>query len=126
MQEKTTTTGEFAQPRRERRAHVRVGIRVRVRMAGASGLTLSGWARNIGKGGVFVETDDYFPTGSECIVTIPIREGDTLHQLSATGEVRHHGPTGMGIRFTGITDEHLDVIGRLVSGEIPGAEPETR
>lgn len=118
---------EFTPPRRDRRAHVRVGIRVRVRMAGSSGLSLNGWARNIGEGGIYIETDDYFPTGSECILTIPIRDGDTLHQISVTGQVRHHHApghhTGMGLSFTNLKEADREVIARLVSGEIPGAEP---
>jgi Tfp pilus assembly protein PilZ len=118
-------TPPYPHTRRDRRANLRVGIRVRVRLFRGAGLAVSGWARNISLGGIFVETEQTFPAGSECLLEFPIRDGQRIHTLRPLARVAWSAPHGMGLEFLKLTEEARDVVARLVDGDgILASDPE--
>lgn len=114
----------FTYTRKERRAHIRIGIRVRIRLSSPRPGQLSGWARNISVGGIYVEVGHQLPVGTTCHLEIPIRDDHTLYTLKPSGQVIHLTGNGMGIQFRDLSPEEAAVIQNLVDGFIPGAEPE--
>ncbi|MFQ5508199.1 MAG: PilZ domain-containing protein [Leptospirillia bacterium] len=114
----------YSTTRRDRRVHVRAAIRVRIRLSSITGVTLSGWARNISIGGLYIESDKKLPVGADCHIEIPIVDGETLHTLKPDACIRWTDDNGMGIQFTHISAADREIARKLVEGEIPGAEPD--
>jgi len=114
---RTLATDSFPHTRRDRRANLRVSIRVRVKLFKGGGLAVSGWARNISLGGLFVETEQTFPAGSECLLEFPIRDGRRIHTLKPLARVAWSTGNGMGLEFLKMNEEARDVVHRLVEGD---------
>ena len=102
------------QVRVERRANVRVPIRVAVSLL-CIGKKKYGWAVNISAGGVLVQTDERFPIGSRVGVDSLLALDETIHHLKVEGRVAHHQDGGMGIAFIDPPPESVRFIRRLVN-----------
>lgn len=83
-------------------------------------------ARNISAGGIFLETFDPLPLGSEVRVHFEIP--DSNGEVVAVGEVRNHyylnyhqdgapkSLMGMGVRFRGFEEDGADTLDRGLTG----------
>lgn len=107
-------------PRSKRRAQVRIGIRARLKMSSLASITISGWARNISSGGLFIETRKRFPVDANCTVSIPVRDNDVVHTIHAQGRIAHHQQDGMGVQFGDMPDGDRDILNQLLTGRIRG------
>jgi hypothetical protein len=103
-------SGEVCEPG-ERRQAARLDKVFPVFVEGDGGAGL-GIARNISEGGMFVETRDPQPLGTQVRVTFPARDGEMIAvaevryvchligRLPDAGETPRHGAIrGMGVRF---------------------------
>lgn len=81
---------------------------------------------NLGPEGLFLETSQILPAGSQVLLTFSL--GEAEHIISAVGEVVWRSPDradlegGMGVRFVEIDPEDRDLIGRHVAGRAAGLE----
>ena len=99
--------------RAERRANVRVPIRVGVSLL-CIGRKSYGWAANLSAGGVLVRCGDTFPIGARVGVDSLLALDDTVHHLRVEGRVAHRYDGGMGIAFIDPDPESVRFIRRLV------------
>jgi len=99
----------------ERRQATRVGLCVEVGLQSDSNF-YTGFTEDISEGGLFVATYKLLPLGSELALTLTLPDG---HEFRATAIVRWvrdpHDPNsdvrpGMGVQFSRIDAEHLEVI----------------
>ena len=66
--------------------------------------------RNLGSGGLFVETPTQQPVGAEATIGFLVEEG----QITANAVVRHVRPSGgLGLKFTAISQEERLRLGML-------------
>lgn len=101
----------------ERRESVRVPVRLRVRFRSAGELR-SCLLTNLSRGGVFVNTLEPLPIGSQVLLRIEL--ADTRTEIEAPGEVVSHnvGPQfevprqGMGVRFGELAPEAREALQR--------------
>jgi hypothetical protein len=109
-----TDTDPAAGLRHERRATVRVPIRVAVSLLCIDRKTY-GWAVNISGGGVYVEGDTQFPVGARVEVDSLLALDDAVHHLKVEGKVVHTFGVGMGIQFVNPPGESVLFLRRLVN-----------
>ena len=89
-------------PQEERRRHYRSRLIVDVFYDGKEGTGVAS-TRDIGAGGLYMNTKTPIPEGSVLLVRIPLRNEQ---QIVCNGEVVYSNPgLGVGIRFMGLTDE---------------------
>ena len=78
--------------------------------------SVKGTCRNLSLGGLFF-VGGALPIGLTVEITIDLREGG---RIQALGEIRYHHDypegRGMGIRFTQLADEHVQILRRYVLG----------
>lgn len=98
----------------ERRANVRVPIRVAVSLL-CIGKKKYGWAANLSAGGIMVQCDETFPIGSRVEVDSLLALDESVHHLKVEGRVAHHYGEGMGIAFVNPAPESVQFIRRLVN-----------
>jgi len=98
---------------RERRADLRVPVRAAVTVAGG-GHKQCGWVRNLSCGGMFVEAETPFPTGTEVEVDTLLREGYQVRRLRVVAWVAWVGDGGMGLQFDALSPGDLDLIIRTL------------
>lgn len=87
---------------------------------------LTEYSGNISSGGMFIRTDKPKPPGSAFDFEILLEDGFTL--IQGVGEVvwtrqrpgGHGRPTGMGVRFLGLTPESQELIRRIVQEHVAG------
>ena len=86
----------------ERRSHDRSRLIVDVFYDGKEGTGVAS-SRDIGVGGLYMNTRTEIPEGSVLPVRIPVREDQ---QIVCNAEVVYSNPgLGVGIRFQGLTDD---------------------
>jgi Tfp pilus assembly protein PilZ len=100
--------------RQERRATVRVPVRVAVSLLCIDRKTY-GWAVNVSPGGLFVEGDEQFPIGARVAVDALLALQDSVHHLKAEGRVVHTFGRGMGIQFENLPPASVLFVRRLVN-----------
>lgn len=105
--------------RAERRAAVRVPVRVAVSLM-CIDRKVYGWVANISAGGLYVQADETFPLGSRVLVDSLLAMDNTVHHLKVEGRVAHHHGDGMGIEFVTPDSESVLFIRRLVNRLIYG------
>ncbi|MGQ9857980.1 MAG: TIGR02266 family protein [Thermodesulfobacteriota bacterium] len=104
-------------PHWERRRHSRKSCRLRVRLRGCKELQ-ENYIKDLGKGGVFVETLYPFRIGT--YLELELLVGDDPRPLKLPGEVvwvrpgHEGGEPGMGVRFLEISDQTLERINGLL------------
>jgi len=65
-------------------------------------------AKDIGPGGLYMNTQAHLPEGAVLMVRIPF---DEEHQVVVNGEVVYHDPgRGVGVRFEGLSKEDRALI----------------
>lgn len=96
---------------------IRYGMRVEFRTASSF---LIAYSVNLSRGGLFLETEEQLPLGSEIDLQLNV-PGST--PLEVTGKVTWHrpeadadGPAGMGVQFQEISELAGEVIDDLVTG----------
>jgi uncharacterized protein (TIGR02266 family) len=100
------------------RRHTRVPLALEISYRSA-GTFLVAYTTNLSKGGVFIETDDLVPVGTEIVLRLGV-PGEDVAELAASvawvSEVAEggHGP-GMGLRFEHLDVAHGELVDRLVS-----------
>lgn len=109
-----TETNDPTGLRHERRASVRVPIRVAVSLLCIDRKTY-GWAANLSAGGVYVEADEQFPVGARVEVDSLLALDDSVHHLKVEGRVAHTFGVGMGIEFMNPPPESILFVRRLVN-----------
>lgn len=114
MEPQSTETDADVSLRHERRASVRVPIRVAVSLLCIDRKTY-GWAVNISGGGVFVEGDTQFPVGARVEVDSLLALDDSVHHLKVEGRVAHTYGVGMGIQFINPPNDSVLFLRRLVN-----------
>ncbi len=87
----------------ERRATKRASLVTQIRTA-LGGQTLVGYSRDISTGGVFVETEDPPPKGTELTLRFRLTSDSPIQEARATVVYRLEGE-GMGLRFLGLSPE---------------------
>jgi hypothetical protein len=100
--------------RAERRAAVRVPVRVAVSLM-CIDRKVYGWVDNISAGGLYVHADELFPVGSRVAVDSLLAMDNTVHHLKMEGRVAHTQGGGMGIEFVHPDSESVLFIRRLVN-----------
>ncbi len=95
----------------ERRRHDRSRLIVDVFFDGAD-LTGVASTKDIGVGGLYMNTQNVIPEGALLTFRIPFAEGDVV----ANAEVVYSNPgRGVGVRFHGFTDEQRGVLERALA-----------
>jgi Tfp pilus assembly protein PilZ len=99
----------------ERRAHVRacLSVPVRLRVDGTDEV-FRHVTKNISPSGIFIDTRDPLPIGTDLNIRFHIPDLDV--QIQAEGRVIRIQPPGMAIRFTGDALMDVEVLQRLVEG----------
>ncbi|HZE72244.1 MAG TPA: PilZ domain-containing protein [Pyrinomonadaceae bacterium] len=88
--------------RNERRGHDRSRLIVDVFYDGKEGTGIAS-SRDIGVGGLYMNTTTVIPEGSVLLIRIPLPRGK---QIVCNAEVVYSNPgLGVGIRFQGLTDD---------------------
>lgn len=95
------------------RRNVRVSCGAPAKAEGPRG-PMRGVCRNLSVAGMFF-TGPTLPVGSSAELTIDLPSG----RIAAVGEVRYHNSypegSGMGIRFSRLSQEHLEAIAAFVA-----------
>jgi uncharacterized protein (TIGR02266 family) len=99
---------------KERRAHPRIPISVRVRVQ-YTGQEFTAQSVNLSAGGVFLDTERRLPVGTRLrlVLTVPII---AKYPIRAEGEVVWLGSAGrfgLAIRFVDISDDDRALLGEL-------------
>jgi uncharacterized protein (TIGR02266 family) len=91
----------------EKRRHVRVHVDLPVTCTTSEGSAVTGLARDLSLGGLFVECSEAFPFGTK--VTIAIRLPGGADESRIPGVVRWNKPGGIGVQFglLGAKETHL-------------------
>jgi hypothetical protein len=102
---------------RERRVDVRASVDTYIRAAVThedSARKVHGWVRNLGPGGMFVETPDSLPEDARVTLDALARtDGDVVH-LKIAGWVAYAGPKGLGLQFNTLDDEMARRLAALI------------
>lgn len=103
----------------ESRQHDRAPYGMRVEFRTASSFLVA-YAVNISRGGIFLETDEQLPIGSEITLQLSIPGAQSVQ---VSGEVTWHrgdddveGPPGMGVQFHEVPEIAGELIDDLVGG----------
>lgn len=117
--------------KKDRRTHQRVFIDVLVNYTNYK-IFFCNPAMNISKGGVFIKAKKPEPKGSE--IRMVFRLPNSSREIHTIGKVvfvnQDRRQSGMGIKFTDITPENLNLIGNYVKsfyeegGELGGVDPD--
>ena len=67
---------------------------------------------DIGRGGVFIRTEEKFATGQKIVLTIPL--DPIASELQFEGEVIRKNDNGIGVRFEGLSPDRENLIKRFV------------
>jgi uncharacterized protein (TIGR02266 family) len=109
----------------DRRRYRRRTVRVLVEYLSDAGLCCD-TATTLGAGGLFIETDQPLPVGSEIKLTFKLPERDTRHEIEGRVSWVHHpagaaaGVPGMGVEFRDRAGSLRAPFGRLPCGPGPG------
>lgn len=95
----------------DKRVHPRVVIDTQVAFE-LGGKLLSGMAKDISIGGVFIETSEVVPFGTE--VSIVARFPGTKGELRLPGIVRWTKPSGFGVQFQSLGARETHAISQLL------------
>jgi uncharacterized protein (TIGR02266 family) len=101
----------------ERRKHERLSLAAEVGLRSESNF-YTGFSDDVSEGGLFIATYTLLPVGSKVEVSFWLPSG---HEVTASAEVRwvrdtHHSDDhghvspGMGVRFVGLSSDHLSAI----------------
>ena len=117
---KMTSGSESAPACIEKRQHLRFDKVFPVRVESVLFGELSGVARNVSAGGIFIEMRDPLPLGSR--VRVLFSNPDETAEIVAIGEVKNHyfvnyvqggatrSVTGMAVRFEGFENESRQIL----------------
>lgn len=101
-------------PTESRRSHPRVDVNVSVDIV-LGNQFFTGFSENLSSGGIFVATSDIVPIGTQVDISFTV-PGYT-HTFFAAAQVRWireesagFGPGGMGIQFSGMSQEDQDLL----------------
>ena len=83
--------------KQDKRSHARVALEIPVSCERLAGLPISGTAKDLGLGGIFIECDEQLPFGTA--VLIIARMPHTKTDLRLPGIVRWTKPSGFGVQF---------------------------
>jgi hypothetical protein len=91
----------------EKRRHARVQVDLPVTCTTSAGSAVGGIARDLSLGGLFIESSESFPFGTQLTITIRIPGG--LDESRMPGVVRWSKPGGIGVQFglLGAKETHL-------------------
>lgn len=102
-----------------RRKHPRAALATQIQCEESMSLA---FARDISVGGMFIETDQPMPVGSQITIRFNLEESDPI--VVATAEVTYQvGRMGVGVQFIEIAPEDLKRIEDYVAKSIPLPEP---
>ena len=80
---------------------------------------LVAYAANLSRGGVFLETAELFPVGTNLVIRLAVREAMPLELAARVAWIRdtpnQDGPVGMGLEFIELTEDIGDTVDALVS-----------
>ena len=99
-----------------RRKHVRVTFVERVHVT-SNGTSCELQAGNLSEGGIFIETKEPFPVGSEVKISLPLGAGTNiqLNGIVVKSNLEHgKHPSGMGIMFKKVMENELRKLRELV------------
>jgi len=110
------------------REFTRIRMRMTARMSAADRAARLCPVRDIGLGGIYVETDDCLRTGEICAMELILSPSPASPQLRATGRVVRVEPgRGTAIEFTTMSLESFDYLDRHLhdhTSEQEGVEPD--
>jgi len=105
----------------ERRSHVRVPLKVRASCREGE-ISYPRWTLNISEGGIFIETEELFPVGTELEMSIPlplpeppVRVKGLVVRVVSKSEESEANPSGMGIRFLYLKAEDAQKINKYIA-----------
>ena len=96
----------------DKRVHPRVNVDTQVSCQPREGAPLSGMAKDISIGGMFIEATESFPFGTE--ITIVGRFPGMKAELRLPGVVRWTKPTGFGVQFGSLGARETHAITELL------------
>ena len=96
----------------DKRVHPRVIVNAPVSCEVRSGAVFTGLAKDISIGGMFVESTEVVPFGTE--VTIVARFAGTKGDLRLPGVVRWAKPDGFGVQFGSLGARETHAISQLL------------
>ena len=103
--------GRFFNPKNEKRKSPRTPYEVAIDYC-AHNRIFTDHILDIGRGGVFIQTDEKFATGQKIVLTIPLEP--IASELRFEGEVVRKTDTGIGVRFEGLPPDRENLIERFV------------
>ena len=103
--------GRFFTPKREKRKSPRAPYEVAIDYS-AHNRIFTDHLVDIGRGGVFIQTEEKFATGQKIVLTIPL--DPIASELRFEGEVVRKSTTGIGVRFEGLSSDREHLIERFV------------
>jgi PilZ domain len=97
----------------ENRKHPRVPLEVLVQVRSESINSFRAvHAKNLSIGGMFIETEEKRPDGSQVYFQFTVKDGGTL--IEGLGRIVHVGERGMGIEFVSVLEPSASIIRALV------------
>lgn len=96
----------------DKRSHPRVTVDTTVSCEVRSGAPFAGMAKDISIGGMFVESTEVLPFGTE--ITIVGRFPGAKADLRLPGIVRWNKPTGFGVQFASLGARETHAISELL------------
>jgi hypothetical protein len=96
----------------DKRVHPRVNLDTEVSCQQRDSTPFTGMAKDISIGGMFIESTEILPFGTE--VTIVCRVPGTKAELRLPGIVRWAKPTGFGVQFGSLGARETHAISQLL------------
>jgi uncharacterized protein (TIGR02266 family) len=97
----------------------RIALALEVEFRNAAAFLVA-YSTNLSKGGMFVETDDPLPVGTEVAMRFAVPGEPAIDVIGVVAWVQawrtEQQPRGMGVRFDHLEARHGDAIDRIVSG----------
>lgn len=106
----------------DKRGRIRAPFKIKITLITSVKKIEIGDSRNISLNGVFVETHEKLPIGSECRVLITLTEIKPSIILSIESEIVRHDPTGMGITFKKMEVDDYEHLRNIVLYNTPETE----
>jgi hypothetical protein len=98
----------------------RIPLRIAVRILPPKGRPFNGWARDVSVSGIYVETREQLPVGTDCAMTLSLKEGKETREVQCGATVTRTDALGIAFRFSAAPP---DLIGEIARQVVWGAVP---
>ena len=106
------------------REFTRIPLKVKALIKSGDKVVHSGETHDLSMKGLFFQTNEKMPIGTECDVTLILGDLETPLQLKLKGRVQRVSGVGVGLKFTEIDLESYPHLKNLVMLNSPGLDME--